>query len=254
MVQVDCHSFFSQGLSAMTSFACLSGCGLRARRDGSCSSAACTNFRPSMRGACRGKALHAKHQLITHGSPSFKVTSRRIRGKSTPAALTPAGPAAAHSPRLHGLLRQSPLVPSVDALQSLPTLPTSAVADVSAAGMVITAAVATGDSRARLRCAVLARLSSLSAVVGDPRAFHVMGACLAVVEKSPRAARLEPLSLWVSAVLQVGWALMGSSAAAAPDRLWRSSEPRLVQEAAISAVMNWVGGCSVSLPFVEHQS
>jgi len=194
-----------------------------------------------MRGACRGKAW-------------------RSRAKQTPgAASTPVGPAAADSPTPPGLLQQSPFVPPVDALQLHPTPPSAAVADVIVAAgaapiVVIAAAAAPGDSRARLRCAVLARLSSLSSAAGEPLAFHVMGACLAVVEKSPRFARLEPLSLWASAVLQVGWALMGSSAVAAPDHLWRSSEPRLVQEAAISVVMNWVGGCSVSLPFVQRQA
>ena len=114
---------------------------------------------------------------------------------------------------------------------------------------VTAAAVALGNSRARLRKAVLARLGALSAAVGEPMAFHVMGACLSVVDKSPLNAPMEPLSLWVSAVLQIGWALMGSGATVAPCHLWQSSVPILVQESAVDVLMNWVGGCSVSLPF-----
>lgn len=238
----------------MASFRCPSGCGLRARRDGSCAAVACTNYRPSMRGACRTNNMPPKRLLSTCGSPSFKATSRRIRAKLTHAAAsTPVG-----SPLPPGLLGQLPLVPPVDESHLHPSMPVAASADVAAAVatpiVAIAAAAAPGDSRARLRCAVLARLSSLSSEVGEPSAFHIMGACLAVVDKSPHAARLEPMSLWASAVLQVGWALMGSSATVAPDRVWRSSEPRLVQKAAITVVMNWVGGCSVSLPFVQRQA
>ena len=182
----------------------------------------------------------------------FKVSARRIQGKSTPTASMPAWPASAISQRLPTSLRQSPLVPAVDAL---PTIAVAADADAGATSVVaITAAATLGDSRARLRCAVLARLSSLSATVGEPRAYHVMGACLAVVEKSPCTARLEPLSLWFLAVFQVGWALMGDGATHAPDSAWRSPEPRMVQEATICMVMNWVGGCCVSLPVLERQS
>lgn len=243
---VDC----CKGHSVMTSFGCPSGCGLRARRDGSCSAVTCPSYRPSRRGTWQNQdkeALRPKRPLSIGGSPSFKEVSRRIRASmSTVAASTPACMATVMSPGPSSAVVASaaaehdPATADVKAPETPPVVRPRAIA----------VAAVPGNSRARLRSAVLARHSALCAAVGEPMAFHVMGACLSAVEKSPLNARLEPLSVWASAVLHIGWDLMGSGEA--PCHLWRSSEPHLVQESTIAVVMNWVGGCSISLPLCDH--
>ena len=98
-----------------------------------------------------------------------------------------------------------------------------------------------GNSRDRLRGAVLARIGALIAAIGEPATFHVIGACLAVILKVPLDARVEPLSVWTSAVLRIGWDLMGSEDVAAPTHIWSCSEPNMVVTSAVCIVMNWVG-------------
>lgn len=56
---------------------------------------------------------------------------------------------------------------------------------------------------------------ALVAAIGEPATFHVLD------------AHVEPLSVWTSAVLRIGWDLMGSEDVAAPTHIWFCYEPNM---------------------------
>ena len=199
----------------------------------------CPAYKCSRRGCWTNKANPKRStDLVRAAAAALSPVTPGVAAVRTPTAPASAdaigcdaAAAAAMSPATNGWVAAS----------STPAAPVSSVALDMAAALP----VGPCDSRSRLRRALLVRHSSLAAEIGEPAAFHVMGACLAVAAKAPPDARVEPLSVWASAVLRIRWALCHY--VAAPTHLWRCSEPSTAVESAMHIVMHWVGSCSMGL-------
>ena len=210
-------------------------CRCRTRRDGSCPTQTCLQFRASARGWWQ---IRCKDYLAAK-RPVLAPTDATGRAANNKFAKHQDQPSAAACPRQHPATLQTDLQSQdltadasshsrpaqVQFLHLTPSFGASSRPDVELVGK-----------------AIAARHPDLIRLVGEPRALHIMGSIASLLAFVPRSARLLhqlECSALVSACFRLGWEMAGVDSECKPPEELMPTLPGACRAALVICLIGW---------------